>query len=79
MIIEEYGIPRETGVRTAELAKWHAAVLGTTIAGDMYWQFGTTLPSAGRTHDDGFAIFTDDTDFNQLVVQYAASMEAKNA
>lgn len=78
MVFEEYGIPRDTGVRTAEIAKWHTAVLGTTIAGDMYWQFGTTLPSAGKTHDDGFAIFTSDTDFNQLVVQYAVSMEAKN-
>ena len=79
MVLEEYGIPRETGVRLAEITKWHNAVLGTSIAGDMYWQFGTTLPNAGRTHDDSFAIFTDDSDFNALVVQYAAQMEVKNA
>ncbi|KAI5792476.1 glycoside hydrolase [Peziza echinospora] len=79
VVLEEYGIPRDTGVRTAELQKWHTAVLGSKIAGDMYWQFGTTLPNNGKTHDDGFAIFTSDSDFGTLVTSYVTQMEAKNA
>lgn len=59
VVLEEYGIPRDTGVRTVELGKWHDAVLANNIAGDMYWQFGTTLPSAGKTHDDTFAVSLD--------------------
>ncbi|TGZ82488.1 glycoside hydrolase [Ascodesmis nigricans] len=77
VILEEYGIPRDTGVRTVELQKWHGTVLNSEIAGDMYWQFGTTLPVAGRTHDDTFSIFTDDSDYGVLVVDYAKEFEAK--
>lgn len=42
------------------------------------WQFGTVLPTAGRTHDDTNTIFTDDAEYNELVVQYVTRMEAKN-
>ncbi|KAI5778740.1 glycoside hydrolase [Geopyxis carbonaria] len=79
VVFEEYGIPRSTGVRTAELTTWHKTVLANNIAGDMYWQFGTTLPNAGKTHDDTFTIFTDDSDYASLVTSYVTQMEAKNA
>lgn len=79
VIFEEYGIPRSTNVRTAEIQKWHQAVLATSISGDLYWQYGATLPSAGKTHDDTFTIFDSDSDFNTLVTNYVPQMEAKNA
>lgn len=41
------------------------------------WQFGDVLPNAGRTSDDGNTIFTDDSDYNTLVVQFAAKMDAR--
>lgn len=42
------------------------------------WQFGAVLPSAGRTHDDTNTIYTDDAEYNELIVQYVTRMEAKN-
>ncbi|KAI5852547.1 glycoside hydrolase superfamily [Morchella snyderi] len=79
MVFEEYGVTRSTGQRLTVIRTWHDIVLANAIAGDMYWQFGAVLPITGRTHDDTNTIFTDDAEYNELVVQYVPQMEAKNA
>lgn len=77
-IFEEYGVPRSTNLRDTVIPQWHAAVLSSVVAGDLYWQFGTTLPITGKTSDDTNTIFTSDDDYDTLVTNYVPQMEAKN-
>ncbi|RPB05406.1 glycoside hydrolase, partial [Choiromyces venosus 120613-1] len=79
MVLEEYSVPRSSGLRLSVYRTWHDIVLANAIAGDMYWQFGTMLSNAGRTHDDTNRMCTDDAEYNELVVQYVTRIEAKNA
>ncbi|KAF3911100.1 hypothetical protein AA313_de0206007 [Arthrobotrys entomopaga] len=78
MVLEEYGVPRSSGVRDQYMAQYHATVLNSSIAGDMFWQFGTTVPNWGQSYDDGYSIFPADADWNTLVPGWAAQMAAKN-
>lgn len=45
---------------------------------DMYWQYGYSGYSYGRNHDDGFTIFLDDAEAQQLVYSHAKAMNALN-
>lgn len=54
-------------------------IIYVTFLTSFSWQFGAVLPITGRTHDDTNTIFTDDAEYNELVVQYVPRMEAKNA
>ncbi|RYP33741.1 hypothetical protein DL767_004608 [Monosporascus sp. MG133] len=45
---------------------------------DMYWQFGYSGYSYGRNHDDGFTIFLDDDEAQQLVYEHAAAVNELN-
>ncbi|KAK7757376.1 hypothetical protein SLS62_000388 [Diatrype stigma] len=45
---------------------------------DMYWQFGYSGYSYGRNHDDGFTIFLDDEEAQQLVYEHAVAMNDLN-
>lgn len=57
----------------------HIMIIYVTFLTSFSWQFGAVLPITGRTHDDTNTIFTDDAEYNELVVQYVPRMEAKNA
>lgn len=41
---------------------------------DTYWQFGYSGYSYGRNHDDGFTIFLDDEEAQQLVYEHAEAL-----
>ena len=45
---------------------------------DMYWQFGYSGYSYGRNHDDGFTIFLDDEEAEQLVYEHAEELNNLN-
>ncbi|RYP64028.1 hypothetical protein DL769_006808 [Monosporascus sp. CRB-8-3] len=45
---------------------------------DVYWQFGYSGYSYGRNHDDGFTIFLDDDEAQQLVYEHAAAVNELN-
>ncbi|RYP61074.1 hypothetical protein DL770_009858 [Monosporascus sp. CRB-9-2] len=46
---------------------------------DIYWQFGYSGYSYGRNHDDGFTIFLDDDEAQQLVYEHAAAVNELNS
>lgn len=89
VVHEEYGW-MTPAARLAQLAQvrpesrlqaegeWQAIMIEEKMAGDMYWQFGFSNYSYGRNHDDGFTIFLDDVEAQQLVYQHAANMSALN-
>jgi len=77
MVLEEYGVSTSSGQRMTIIPEWHSTVLANNIAGDMYWQFGDVLPVTGRTSDDGYTIFTDNTaQYGPLVLNYVPEMDA---
>ena len=45
---------------------------------DMYWQFGYSGYSYGRNHDDGFTIFLDDEEAQELVYEHAEALNELN-
>lgn len=45
---------------------------------DMYWQFGYSGYSYGRNHDDGFTIYLDDKEAQELVYAHAKAVERLN-
>lgn len=73
-ILEEYGVP--TTNRTAVEGMWQATSLGAEgMAGDMFWQLGTTLASGTKTDDDGNTIYVGDSDWEVLVVEHIATID----
>ena len=49
---------------------WQKSVLATEgFGGDLFWDLGVVLPSAGRTPDDGNTVFVDDVDAWEVLVQ----------
>ncbi|KAA8914489.1 putative mannan endo-1,4-beta-mannosidase A [Sphaerosporella brunnea] len=70
-VIEEYGVPVKGATRdhVVPVALVRRAI---DVGVDMFWQFGLTL-STGKSSDDGFTIYTDDSDFQTLVVDWANS------
>lgn len=53
---------------------WQKKALNTTgIAGDLFWDFGTTL-SWGTTNSDGNTIFTGSDDWECLVTDHVAEI-----
>ena len=47
-------------------AAWQTALLNTTTAGDIYWQYDDTL-SSGQTSNDGYTIYYGTADCSTLV------------
>ncbi|KAL4778693.1 glycoside hydrolase superfamily [Aspergillus varians] len=45
---------------------------------DLFWQFGYSNYSYGRNHDDGFTIYLDDAEAQQLVYKHAREMNQLN-
>ncbi|KAH7029052.1 cellulase [Microdochium trichocladiopsis] len=58
--------------------EWQSIMLEEKMAGDLYWQFGYSNYSYGRNHDDGFTIYLDDQEAQQLVYQHARNVNALN-
>ncbi|RYP07769.1 hypothetical protein DL764_002316 [Monosporascus ibericus] len=59
--------------RLEALGGWQEITLEERMP-DMYWQFGYSGYSYGRNHDDGFTIFLDDDEAQQLVYEHAAAV-----
>ncbi|KAF3924535.1 hypothetical protein ABW21_db0205110 [Orbilia brochopaga] len=79
MLFEEYGVTRDSGLRDNYHQQYHDTVFANSIAGDMFWQFGTTVPNWGKSYDDGYSIYPSDTyEWQTFVVDWAAKMASKN-
>ncbi|RYP74987.1 hypothetical protein DL771_002635 [Monosporascus sp. 5C6A] len=63
--------------RLEALGGWQDITLEERMS-DMYWQFGYSGYSYGRNHDDGFTIFLDDDEAQQLVYEHAAAVNGLN-
>lgn len=61
VILEEYGSDTH-----ANEAAWQSTVLASTVAGDLYWQYGDTLTN-GETANDGYTIYYGSDEFTTLV------------
>ncbi|KAL4786523.1 glycoside hydrolase superfamily [Aspergillus varians] len=72
-LFEEYGSTSDhCGVETT----WQTTALnGTGISADLYWQYGDAL-SSGQSADDGFTIYYGSDDFECLVTDHVAAIEA---
>ncbi|KAF3180073.1 hypothetical protein EYR41_002582 [Orbilia oligospora] len=79
MLFEEYGVTRDSGLRDTYHQQYHDTVFANNIAGDMFWQFGTTVPNWGKSYDDGYSIYpSDTTQWQKFVVEWSAKMATKN-
>ncbi|KAH7304727.1 mannan endo-1,4-beta-mannosidase 1 [Stachybotrys elegans] len=71
--LEEYGVPSSRGHCEVE-SEWQTWALQTEgIAGDGFWQVGTTL-STGPTHDDTFTIYHDSPEWTCLVTDHVENV-----
>lgn len=71
-VFEEYGVTTD---KIAVEGKWQRTALATEgIAGDMFWQLGTTLASGWVTHDDGNTIYVGSADWQALVTEHVAAI-----
>lgn len=74
-VLEEYG---SAAPHATIEAPWQATALSTAgMAGDMIWQFGTTL-SSGQTSDDGNTVYYGTSDWTVLITNHVAAVNAKN-
>lgn len=64
--------------RLEVLGGWQKTGVSEKLGGDMYWQFGYSVYSYGRNHDDGFTIFLDDAEAQTLVYQHAKAVNSLN-
>ncbi|EMR70233.1 putative glycoside hydrolase family 5 protein [Eutypa lata UCREL1] len=63
--------------RTQAVGGWQEIGLEEKMP-DLYWQFGYSGYSYGRNHDDGFTIFLDDDEAQQLVYDHAEALNNLN-
>ncbi|TGJ87653.1 hypothetical protein E0Z10_g1151 [Xylaria hypoxylon] len=70
-LFEEYGMTSDHC--TIESAWQKTALASSGIAGDLFWQLGTTL-SFGQTHNDGHTIYTGSSDWTCLVTNHVAAI-----
>ncbi|KAL4907678.1 hypothetical protein BDW74DRAFT_189123 [Aspergillus multicolor] len=72
-LFEEYGV---TSDHCAVEKPWqHTALNASGIAGDLYWQYGDTL-STGQSADDGNTFYYGSEEFECLVTEHVAAIEA---
>lgn len=72
-MLEEYGVAEDGDPRTTWMRTWHDAIKDSGLEGDMYWQFGMKGLSSGTSHDDGYTIYSDEDNYQELVVDWASS------
>lgn len=61
--------------RLEVLGEWQGITVEEEMS-DMFWQYGYSGYSYGRNHDDGFTIFLDDDEAQQLVFDHAAAVNS---
>ena len=80
VIFEEYGSTLATGKQSV-VGPWQETVRGkTSVAADMFWQFGTQGLSGGFRPFDDYAVYYDQakgSDYEVLGFEHAAMMLAK--
>ena len=64
--------------RLEAIGGWQETALREKMAGDMYWQFGYSEYSYGRNHNDGFTIYLDDEEAQELVYEHAKKVNKLN-
>lgn len=76
-LLEEYGGDNNCTIENP----WQQTALNTTgIAGDMFWQYGDTLPSTGQqTSQDGNTVYYEVGNWDCMVTEHIAAIDAKNA
>ncbi|KOS18333.1 Mannan endo-1 [Escovopsis weberi] len=75
-LFEEYGAPSD---HCAIEAPWQNTSLGTKgMAGDMFWQWGDSFPW-GQSSDDGNTIFYGSSEWQCLVKDHVAAIQAKSS
>ena len=74
---QEYLSTTSNITRTEALGLWQATSINEGMS-DMYWQFGYGGYSYGKNNDDGFTIFLEDPEAQQLVYEHAAKVNALN-
>jgi mannan endo-1,4-beta-mannosidase len=71
-VAEEYGIKTN---KQAVMSSWQADLRAANgMAGDMFWQWGESLPNWGTTHDDGYTIYYGSSDWQKLVRDHVSSI-----
>lgn len=73
-LLEEYGGTNNCTIENP----WQEAALNTTgIAGDMFWQYGDTLPSSNtQTSQDGNTVFFNGTNWDCMVTDHIDAINA---
>ncbi|KAK5661805.1 hypothetical protein OQA88_9907 [Cercophora sp. LCS_1] len=66
------------GTRLEVVGEWQRIMVEEKMAGSMYWQFGYGGHSYGRNHDDGFTIYLEDEEAQELVYRHAREMKRLN-
>ncbi|OTA83134.1 glycoside hydrolase family 5 protein [Hypoxylon sp. CO27-5] len=69
------GIPAVNATRTEVEGGWQKIMLEEKMS-DMYWQFGFSGYSYGRNHNDGFTIYLDDDEAQNLVYEHAKAVNS---
>lgn len=72
--MEEYGGGNNCTVENP----WQQTALNTTgIAGDLFWQYGDTLPSSNsQTSQDGNTVFYNGTNWDCMVTDHVDAINA---
>ncbi|KAI5925649.1 glycoside hydrolase superfamily [Camillea tinctor] len=75
-LFEEYGGTNNCTIENP----WQNAALETNgIAGDMFWQYGDTLPSSGtKTSDDGNTVYYEEGNWDCMVADHISAIKEKN-
>ncbi|KFA46827.1 hypothetical protein S40293_05592 [Stachybotrys chartarum IBT 40293] len=63
--------------RLEAIGLWQTTSLAEKMP-DMFWQFGWNGYSYGRNHDDGFTIYLDFPEAEELIYEHAAAVNALN-
>ncbi|CBF69494.1 hypothetical protein AN6427.2 [Aspergillus nidulans FGSC A4] len=63
--------------RLEAVGGWQSISLREKMS-DMFWQFGYSGYSYGRNHDDGFTIYLDDAEAQELVYKHAKEVNKLN-
>ncbi|KAI0599635.1 glycoside hydrolase superfamily [Biscogniauxia sp. FL1348] len=76
-LFEEYGGNNNCTIENP----WQNAALATDgIAGDMFWQYGDTLPSSGtKTSDDGNTVYYEEGNWDCMVADHISAISEKNS
>ncbi|OTA99048.1 glycoside hydrolase family 5 protein [Hypoxylon sp. CI-4A] len=72
---EQNGIPAVNATRIEVEGGWQSIMLEEGMS-DLYWQYGFSGYSYGRNHNDGFTIYLDDDEAQELVYGHAKTVNS---